>query len=687
MATLRDRQIASIERLLNLNAPTQPGDTHHDSNASGLLSANSPILSESGEPIWKVLVFDDLGRDVISSVLRVNDLRAWGVTIHLNINTTRHTIPDVPVIYLVEPTPANLQAITSDLSRNLYSPAYINFLSSIPRPLLEDFAVQTAASGTSEHLAQIYDQYLNFIVSEPDLFSLGLEGTYGTLNSPRTSDEELDATVDRIVSGLFSVVVTMGTIPIIRCPKGGAAEMICAKLDRKLRDHILNSKTNLFSGGDHKSSATVGSRPVLIIVDRNVDLVPMLSHSWTYQSLIYDVLSMHLNRITMTVPIDENHPEKGTKKQSYDLTSSDYFWLRNSGLPFPQVAEDIDAELTKYKEDASEVTKKTGATSLEDLQNDTSQSAAHLKAAITLLPELRERKSTLDMHMNILGALLKGIKDRQLDNYFQIEENITKQTKAQIMELIKDHDKGNDPLDKLRLFLQWYLSTEQEVSRADLDNFIEALQAAGADTTSVQYIKTVRQITRMTMISSAPTQSIQNTNELFRGFSSLSSRVTDRFKDAGLGSQLEGLVSGIKNFLPANKDLTLTKITESLMDPQNASSSAISKTESYLYFDPRSANARGTLPPASQARNQGTAVQRGIEASFGQRRQGFSEAIVFTVGGGSMDEYGNLLEWAKRSTAATAGHQKRRVVYGSTALMSAKEFVEKDLMRLGKESA
>jgi ABC-type antimicrobial peptide transport system permease subunit len=29
---------------------------------------------------FQVLVFDDLGRDVISSVLRVNDLRAWGVT-------------------------------------------------------------------------------------------------------------------------------------------------------------------------------------------------------------------------------------------------------------------------------------------------------------------------------------------------------------------------------------------------------------------------------------------------------------------------------------------------------------------------------------------------------------------------------------------------------------------------------
>jgi hypothetical protein len=155
-------------------------------------------------------VFDQLGRDVISSVMRVSDLRSMGVTIHLHIASSRHAIPDVPVIYLVEPTSVNLKAITTDLQKGLYTPAYINFLSSIPRPLLEEFASETASAGTSEHIAQLYDQYLNFIVTEPDLFSLGMQNTYWSLNSAKTSDEELDNVIDRIVSGLFSVTVTLG---------------------------------------------------------------------------------------------------------------------------------------------------------------------------------------------------------------------------------------------------------------------------------------------------------------------------------------------------------------------------------------------------------------------------------------------------------------------------------------------
>jgi hypothetical protein len=107
----------------------------------------------------------------------------------------------------------------------------------------------------------------------------------------------------------------------------------------------------------------------------------MLSHSWTYQALVHDVLGMRLNRITVETVEDGGK----VSKRSYDLNSNDFFWARNAGVPFPQVAEDIDAELTKYKDDVAEITSKTGASSLEDLQKFVLQTDSNFVTSINLM--------------------------------------------------------------------------------------------------------------------------------------------------------------------------------------------------------------------------------------------------------------------------------------------------------------
>lgn len=87
-------------------------------------------------------------------------------------------------------------------------------------------------------------------------------------------------------------------MPIIRSPKGNAAEMVAKKLDKKLRENLFDARNNLFSV-DTQAGNFNFHRPLLIILDRNVDMATPLHHTWTYQALAHDLLDLALNRVVI----------------------------------------------------------------------------------------------------------------------------------------------------------------------------------------------------------------------------------------------------------------------------------------------------------------------------------------------------------------------------------------------------
>lgn len=78
---------------------------------------------------------------------------------------------------------------------------------------------------------------------------------------------------------------------------------------------------------------------------------------------------------------------------------------------------------------------------------------------------------------------------------------------------------------------------------------------------------------------------------------------------------------------------------------------------------------------------------------FSNRLSLFAMVVNFITntsysGGGSMEEYGNLQEWASRTSGVagpTSTGPRKRIVYGSTELVNARDFISRELTRLGKE--
>ena len=630
-SNLREKQAAALKRMINFNAPQ--------------------TKANAAEPQWKILVYDRFGQDIISPLLTVKELRDLGVTLHLNLHTDRDPIPDVPAIYFVMPTDDNIQRICRDFQNGLYESYYLNFISAISRQKLEDIASAAVQSGSVQQVSKVVDQYLNFISLEDDLFSLRHQDrepiSYYAINRGDVKDSEMEATMDIIVDSLFSVFVTLGTVPIIRCPRGNAAEMVSEKLDKKLRENLRDARNSLFAAEAAPGQFSF-QRPLLVILDRNLDLATMMHHTWTYQALIHDVLDLRLNRVEIEEVIDEpaHSPSRKprTKKKAYDMSAKDQFWAAQKGSPFPTVAEAVQESLDAYRAEEEEVKKLKAAMGLEGEDDAAismlSDTTARLTSAVSSLPELLEKKRLIDMHTNIATALLEHIKLRKLDSYFEMEEKMmSKSTLTQsLMDIISDPEAGK-PEDKVRLFII-ALICGPPMSEAEIDQYCVALQASNCDLAAVQYVRRWKSYSKIT---ASPTMYAGGGVSSTGMFSNLLSK----------GSSF--VMEGVKNLVVKRHNLPTTRIVDALMELKS-----LQEVEDFRYFDPKLLRAESGSVPRSKSP--------------------FQEAFVFIVGGGNYIEYQNLMDYA-RSKAPVS---QKKIVYGCSDLVNATLFL-RQLAQLGME--
>ncbi|XP_023376927.1 sec1 family domain-containing protein 1 [Pteropus vampyrus] len=640
-ASIRERQTVALKRMLNFN------ETH--------------VKNSTGEPVWKVLIYDRFGQDIISPLLSVKELRDMGITLHLLLHSDRDPIPDVPAVYFVMPTEENIDRMCQDLRNQLYESYYLNFISAISRSKLEDIANAALAASAVTQVAKVR----NF-----------------------------------------------GAVPIIRCSRGTAAEMVAVKLDKKLRENLRDARNSLFTGD------TLGAGQFSI---RFVDELDVRSlnrgveeHSkvlafatdryylkWERKEQFQD---FHLNRVNLEESSGvENSPAgarpKRKNKKSYDLTPVDKFWQKHKGSPFPEVAESVQQELESYRAQEDEVKRLKSIMGLEGEDEGAismlSDNTAKLTSAVSSLPELLEKKRLIDLHTNVATAVLEHIKARKLDVYFEYEEKIMSKTTLDksLLDIISDPDAGT-PEDKMRLFLIYYISAQQAPSEADLEQYKKALTDAGCDLNPLQYIKQWKAFAKM---ASAPA-SYGNTTTKPMG---LLSRVMNT------GSQF--VMEGVKNLVLKQQNLPVTRILDNLMEMKSnpqivsfpfrhvplLSSSASSQFISWLHK---------TKVPTIQESEGGRILhiyliacvcfshayfihQRSLGEIFSmvflcyssvpRNKNPFQEAIVFVVGGGNYIEYQNLVDYIK-------GKQGKHILYGCSELFNATQFI-KQLSQLGQK--
>mmetsp|Transcript_69130 Transcript_69130/g.202434 ORF Transcript_69130/g.202434 Transcript_69130/m.202434 type:complete len:645 (+) Transcript_69130:116-2050(+) len=603
-----------------------------------------------GGMTWKVLVYDKFCQEVIAPLLKIGGLRKVNVTLNQTIDSDRQAVLDTPVVYFVEPTSENIERIVKDLEQGLYPSSYINFASAVPRSLLEDLAQGALKGSAAQKVAGVFDRYMSFVSLSPSLFSLNLPTAYETIHSPSIADHVIQQYIERIVDGLLSVLITARALPIIRCPPNEVAEMVGRRLEERIRELLAKGAVGaeLFSSASAGPAGAEpgGGRPLLCILDRDMDLVTMLNHTWTYQAMAHDVLGMRLNRLT--VPVESTSDSAAPPKpKSYDVDESDSFWTAHAGDPFPNVADAVSTAINEYNKRREEM-----STSKES--DDPSQSLTRdLAAAFSSLPEMTEKKRSIDMHTNIATALMSEVNARELHHYYEMEDQFSSQsvgTSVQQLEKLLGDTRQGTVMDMTRALMVLYLS-KPSITEAQLTGLMEALQGNGGDTSGVRYLQHLASIRNMMVpnLVSGPGPAgaggASGSSIMGGAFGGLA----DRLRQGGQGLLDAGL-SNIKNILPSKKELVVCTVMESLME-QKASPA----TDNFIYLDPKVASAAGGEAP--------------------RLRSPFRRGFAFVVGGGNYAEMQSVQEWAQ-------SHQ-RQVMYGSTDLVTPAQFVD-ELCHLGQ---
>ena len=267
---------------------------------------------------------------------------------------------------------------------------------------------------------------------------------------------------------------------------------VARKLEKKLRENLYDARNNLF----HMDATQAGNfsfqRPILVILDRNIDMATPLHHTWTYQALLSDVCDLSLNRVVIEED-SEKMVQGGARRKAkpYDLDNRDKFWSSHKGSPFPNVAESIQEELESYKSSEDEIKKLKSTMGIDgdtevvySMVNDTT---ARLTNAVNSLPQLMEKKRLIDMHTKIATNILNFIKSRRLDLFFEMEEKImSKSLDKPLSDLLQDPEFGNAD-DKMRLYIIYYICTN--LPDTEYKKLETILQEVGCNLTPIPYIQ------------------------------------------------------------------------------------------------------------------------------------------------------------------------------------------------------
>ncbi|XP_022645120.1 vacuolar protein sorting-associated protein 45-like isoform X1 [Varroa destructor] len=406
----------------------------------------SGMVDQAGAGM-KVLLMD---RDTISFVsvaFAQSDMHSKEVYLFERINKQRsdEVMKYLKCIVFVRPTEANVKLLIQELRAPRYGEYYLHFSNSIPRTDIK----KIADADDFEVVKEVQECYGDLIPLAPHLFSLNLERCLeGMCWYPPA--------LKRCADGLIGSFLSLRKCPVIRYQ---ASSDIAKRLADVVNQEMMR-ESKLFEVPRSDIS------PLLIIVDRRIDLVSTMLNQWTYQAMVHELLGIKNNRVNLS------HLEN-VAKELHDVVLSaeqDDFYMKNQYLNFGEIGTNIKLLVEEYQQKS-------------ELRKGNLESIQDIKQFVENYPQFRKIQGMVAKHVAIVGELSRLVGAHSLLEVSEVEQEMASQGDHQfIYERIRQlvgSTRVRD-IDALRLVCLYAVTFDKQ-PRSDLPSLLRMLEHRGID--------------------------------------------------------------------------------------------------------------------------------------------------------------------------------------------------------------
>eukprot|EP01061_Rhynchopus_euleeides_P003596 TRINITY_DN12870_c0_g1_i4.p1 TRINITY_DN12870_c0_g1~~TRINITY_DN12870_c0_g1_i4.p1 ORF type:complete len:538 (+),score=237.67 TRINITY_DN12870_c0_g1_i4:107-1720(+) len=390
------------------------------------------VIEERG---LKILLLDEETQEMVSMCYSFTDMLKKDLYLVDQVgNPDRKRQGHLKALLYVRPTEENISLICSELRQPKYA-EYLLFFANI---VTEETLARLAEADDHEVVKQVHEVFADYYPLHPYAFSVDLDKPL--LQSAALTGDTLGRTTDAILSVLLSI----RRRPSVRFQGASSAcKLLAGALSKKMQ-----SDAGLF---EFRRS----DECLLLLIDRCDDLVTPLLTQWTYEAMMHEEFGI------------TKHKTKVGSEEINMIPLFDSFFTDNLHSNWGDLCAAVKDIVCSYKQKSDY----KGDGSAENLET--------LKAFMDKMPELRKESIMMGKHTNIAAALSKAIKERNLLEVSELEQEMScgAQQRDHLERLLEMID--NDMIytaDVLRLVLLYMIRWERNPN-AQIDRVRDALNA------------------------------------------------------------------------------------------------------------------------------------------------------------------------------------------------------------------